>query len=363
MEDSQVVTSFLNALYGQEATGWLEIRCLADNQKPVQRWYRPQDVPLDRLQAGNQAGRNIYFGVGLRRRRGGKKDDVLAIPALWLDLDGKDFAQGKPEALAALDRLPSDLPPSIALDSGHGFHAYWLLEPAVALRGNGQIEQVERILRGLAYHLGGDPSVADVARIMRLPGFLNVKDPTNPVPCTLLDMHPDRRFALAAFADFQGAAPGQAAVTVAETPGRPKLPAWTLDFLARGTRQGERNNCAFASACQLRDAGYPQAEALRAAPAATGGRGQRPERLPPPATRTPVRSAGPSGDHRSGRDPTCRRTTRSAQAWLWPVPHARRRAHPGPLEGDPGWLQPLPGAHRPLCAPRDRRDETPQAQR
>ena len=73
MEDSQVVTSFLNALYGREAMGWadkswLEIRYLAEGGKPVQRWYKPQDVPLDKLRAGNQAGRNIYFGVGLRRR-------------------------------------------------------------------------------------------------------------------------------------------------------------------------------------------------------------------------------------------------------------------------------------------------------
>ena len=79
MEDSQVVTSFLNALYGREATGWangwpngwLEIRYLADNEKPVQRWYKPEDVPLGKLWAGNQAGRNIYFVVGQRRRRSG----------------------------------------------------------------------------------------------------------------------------------------------------------------------------------------------------------------------------------------------------------------------------------------------------
>jgi len=63
MEDLKVVTSFLNALYGQEASdrtndgwanhGWLEIRYLADGEKPAQRWYRPQDVPLDKLQVGN----------------------------------------------------------------------------------------------------------------------------------------------------------------------------------------------------------------------------------------------------------------------------------------------------------------------
>jgi len=235
MEDSQVVTSFLNALYGREAVGWannswLEVRYLADNEKPVQRWYKPQDIPLDKLQAGNQAGRNIYFGVGLRRKRSGKKSDVLSIPALWVDLDAKDFSQGKSEALSALDRLPADLSPSMVLDSGHGIHAYWLLEPVVALNGNGEIERVERALRGLAHHLDGDPTVADVARIMRLPGFLNVKDPENPVPCELLDIHTHRRFDLAAFSDFKGLVPSQAPVTTTETPDRPRLPAGPSTF-------------------------------------------------------------------------------------------------------------------------------------
>ena len=267
MEDSQAVTSFLNALYERETmgwtnNGWLEIRYLADNERPIQRWYKPHDIPLDKLQAGNQAGRNIYFGVGLRRKRSGKKGDVLAIPALWVDLDAKDFSQGKPEALAALNRLSADLCPSMVLDSGHGIHAYWLLEPAVTLNGNGEMERVERTLRGLADHLDGDPTVADVARIMRLPGFLNVKDPENPVPCKLLDIHADRRFDLDAFSDLGDLAPSQPIVTMTEVPDRPRLPAWTLDFLARGTIQGERNNVAFATACQLRDAGYSETEAL-----------------------------------------------------------------------------------------------------
>ena len=73
MEDSQVVTSFLHALYWQQATGWIEIRYLADREQPIRRWYRPQKVPLDKLQAGNQAGRNVYFVVGLRRKRDSKK--------------------------------------------------------------------------------------------------------------------------------------------------------------------------------------------------------------------------------------------------------------------------------------------------
>lgn len=336
MEDSKVVTSFLNALYGQETTGWLEIRYLADGEKPIQRWYRPQEVPLDKLHAGNRAGRNVYFGVGLRRKRGGKKSDVLGIPALWVDLDQKDF-QDKPGALNALDRLPSDLSPSILLDSGHGIHAYWLLEPAVTLNGNGETERVEGILRGLAHRLGGDPTVTDVARIMRLPGFLNVKDPDHPVPCQLLELHEDRRFDLAA---FDGHAPTQPVAVAAETPerhthaapaGAGRLPTWTLDFLARGAIQGERNNAAFASACQLRDAGYPEAEAL--AMVLEGA-----ARCAPPLPEREVKAAVRSAYSRPPREPLAGR----ADAATPRPPTPTSDQSDGQAAPDP-WETPKPG--------------------
>ena len=340
MEDSHVVTSFLNALYGRGASGWLEIRYLADGEKPVQRWYRPQEIPLDKLLSGNQAGRNVYFGVGLRRKRGGKKGDVLGIPALWVDLDGKDFAQGKPEARAALDRLPSDLAPSLVLDSGHGIHAYWLLEPTVTLNGSGETERVEGILRGLAHHLGGDPAVADVARVMRLPGFLNVKDPEHPVPCQLLEVHMDRRFDLAAFSGFEALEPSQPAVVIPETSERPRLPAWTLDFLARGTIQGERNNVAFASACQLRDAGYPQPEAL--VMVLNGA-----ARCAPPLPEQEVKAAVKSAYSRPPREPLSdHKTATRPPEEPASVPIQGRVEHP--------WDEPKPGFglfHTPEGAP------------
>jgi len=271
---------------------------------------------------------------------------VLGIPALWVDLDGKDFPQGKPEALAALDRLPPDLSPSIVLDSGHGIHAYWLLEPSVALNGNGEVERVEGILRGLAQQLGGDPAVADVARIMRLPGFLNVKDREHPVPCQLLEVHADRRFDLAAFCGFEALVPSKPAVVTAETAERPRLPPWTLDFLARGTIQGERNNVAFATACQLRDAGYPEADALAMV---LGGAA----RCAPPLPEREVAASVKSAYSRPPREPLSDRQDRPVTAPSepdTPTPdqsegqavvdqgrkgHAEREEHP--------WEEPKPG--------------------
>jgi len=72
--------------------------------------------------------------------------------------------------------------------------AYWLLtEPSRDL------DKVENINRRLAQALGGD-AVWDRARIMRLPGFLNVKPehPEHP-RARLLEIHSKRRFILEEF--------------------------------------------------------------------------------------------------------------------------------------------------------------------
>jgi hypothetical protein len=119
------------------------------------------------LLAANAAGWGAYFAVGLRRpglgrwRRGGA-GDIVALPALFVDLDDPS-----PEALIRLRAFP--LAPSCVVDSGGGgFHAYWWLDtPATAL------DRAGRILRGLSAHFGSDP--LSVAQSLRLPQTLNTK--------------------------------------------------------------------------------------------------------------------------------------------------------------------------------------------
>lgn len=308
MEESQSVTSFLRALYGDTPEGWLEIRYLAAGEKALQRWYRLGDIPFDKLRAANDAGHNVYLGVGLRRRQAGKKRDVLSIPAAWVDLDGKDFPGGKDEALQALGRLPVELQPSIVLDSGHGIHGYWLFrEPVVVADSPEVVEQVESTLRGLAQHLGGDPAVADIARIMRLPGYMNVKDREHPVHCELIELDVERRFGLEDLAAFRAPTLPLSPTGGGQAAGLPKLPARALDFLARGAIEGERNSEAFAAAVQLRDAGYPEAEALGLV---LGGAAHCNPPLPEREARSVVRSAY----SRLPREPLAERPAQPAAA-------------------------------------------------
>lgn len=132
---------------------------------------------LDRAAAlirnfGNRT--DVFVGVGMRSRRQGGADAVPAMHTAWVDLDTA-------EAVRRLDSHP--VPPSIVVASGHGSHAYWILDNLYPP------EKVSRANRRLAFHLGGDLNCCDPARIMRPPGTLNFKDRDNPKPVEAVRVH------------------------------------------------------------------------------------------------------------------------------------------------------------------------------
>ena len=74
---------------------------------------------------------NIYFGVNprpLSKRK--KQDDIKNMICLWADLDGKDFQEGKTQAKQVINNF--EIRPNIIVDSGNGYHTYWIFkEPIV----------------------------------------------------------------------------------------------------------------------------------------------------------------------------------------------------------------------------------------
>lgn len=142
-------------------------------------------------------GRDVYFGVAKYKTGEGRvKDNVLALKALWLDIDcGPNKAipnpkTGRPAGYATqqegLDALRGfcqhiDLPEPLLVNSGRGLHVYWPLEEPLE---RGEWEQLATRLRDLCnlHGLFVDNAVFEVARILRVPGTLNFKDdPPSPV--------------------------------------------------------------------------------------------------------------------------------------------------------------------------------------
>lgn len=198
---------FLTTLFGEFTDCYVELRLLRKGNDPIQLFYPSVDkIQWGLIKQKNVEGYGCYFGVCLRKTPNGNKSSVASIPALWADLDGKNFRGGKPEALAQLQRLPPYLYPSIIVDSGHGYHPYWLLREAETIESNEEILKLEAYMKGLAHTLGGD-STSDLGRVLRLPGLLNQKDSNDPCLCHIIHYKPERRFTPLDFDDYQAEIP------------------------------------------------------------------------------------------------------------------------------------------------------------
>jgi len=147
---------------------------------------------LTRLDAANALGWGAYFAVGLRRpgltrwKRGGAAD-VIALPALFVDVDDP--------SIETLERLRCVQPqPSCMVASGGGYHAYWWLEEPTT-----DLVMARRLLRGLASALQGDS--LGVAQSLRVVSSVNTKPQRGQAVCRLLDLS-EQRYALNDFAAF-----------------------------------------------------------------------------------------------------------------------------------------------------------------
>lgn len=139
----------------------------------------------------DQPGRGLFFCVGtLKPGTKRAKDSIAEIAFLHADIDFKDILDSQADVERKLAQLR--LPPSITVQSGNGLHAYWLLTEA--LTGT-DMERIEAALRLLADTVGGDMSVCEIARLMRLPGTHNTKQGQFQ-PVTIQTIEPSRRYEL-----------------------------------------------------------------------------------------------------------------------------------------------------------------------
>jgi len=132
-------------------------------------------------------GKNIHFGVAPRARKEGvekqtgSEKDIKIINCFWCDIDCRREKQPelptKEEKLKELEKFKPA--PSIIVDSGLGYHCYWLLKIPIPINNRTIFLEIKGILKGLALKLGGDIAGHDLCRLLRVPGTLNIK-PENP---------------------------------------------------------------------------------------------------------------------------------------------------------------------------------------
>jgi hypothetical protein len=260
---------FLTVLFAQaDPNLMLELRCVHPETEAARVLWTPIGnrqrlaATLRQADALNKSGHRVFFAPCLRREKKGSAEAAALVPALRVDIDCDDDPD---QRAAGLDKLRTfDPNPSIIVDSGGGWHVYWLLDPSVELADDAARQHVANILHGLFAVVGGDPEYAkSVASLMRLPDSANSKPERGGVMAVFTEFGPDRRYPLAAF-EWLAFKPGEAdgaRTLVRAGNGHAPLPQVTLDYLSHGASNGNRNRALFDAACQFRDAGYSQADA------------------------------------------------------------------------------------------------------
>ena len=159
-------------------TGYIEIRFIHKaSGKTFPKFIKYENLQSSKLKEEiNRLNKthHVYFGVNPRPLSKKKKqDDIKNIACLWVDVDGKDFNGGKKEALSLIHSFP--VKPTIIVDSGNGYHCYFVLEEPLINITKEQRLELKRILSGVVNRLQGDKQAVNLDRVMRLPGTYNIK--------------------------------------------------------------------------------------------------------------------------------------------------------------------------------------------
>jgi len=162
---------------------YLNIRAISPQGVAENRFYQLSNLRQNGFEPclpTNDGGKNYYFGICPRFEKNGTKKGVNMAVAIWFDEwrqgDRKDF----PQLSWWLETSP-----------GKFQGGYFLDKPCTDTKG------VESLVKRLVTAIGGDKGVWDASRVLRIPGYLNVKPehPDHP-RAALLELNPDLRYSI-----------------------------------------------------------------------------------------------------------------------------------------------------------------------
>lgn len=167
-------------------------------------WFESREAAMRSAVRMAHTGDDIYWSMAEFGERSRRADAAQQLQNFWLDLDcgeGKAYPTKADAFRAFMDvGLPK---PTLVVDSGNGLHIYWTLhEPVPAQQWKVVAEHLKRAC--ITHSLDADHAVtADVARILRVPGTMNYKNPADPKPVRVVK----RLGAKYSLAEFQTALP------------------------------------------------------------------------------------------------------------------------------------------------------------
>lgn len=247
--------AFLRAIFTPE--DWIEIRLLPLG---ASRWFqlRDESQATATLQwAAERNGRdekpdNVYFGVHPRTAAGKRGNENVALfRVLVADWDGTT-----PEAAMERWRAAGLPEPSIVTFSGGGAHAYALLDEPIT-----DPDRYRGIIKGIAHAVDSDKSVHNPERLLRVPGFNNVKPDRPGRPLCRIVSQSDACCPAAAFPIREQR---KRKTTREKKPPRGRLCDEAERYMRSGELIGERRPALFRIACDMQARGWELGQATEA---------------------------------------------------------------------------------------------------
>lgn len=184
----------------------------------------------------NGQGAGVFVTVNRTDLKRRKKENIRSVRAVFADLDGAPI-----EPVRDFQLLPN-----IVVTSSTGrYHAYWLIADDFPL---GEFATIQK---SIAKKFNSDPTVHDLPRVLRLPGFCHKKTST-PFPVTF-EVVREERYTAAQISEV---------FSTEQTTALPMDVVAVVDVVSPDTKilQGKRNSALLSIAGKFRAAGMLQDE-------------------------------------------------------------------------------------------------------
>jgi hypothetical protein len=193
---------YLNLLFGNKAPEEYVLLWTLEDHKSA--WFKDVNELLKAMETPAYSTKDIYAGVCTSHEDMGiynrcEQAKVASLGGLWIDLDinvgghkKKNYPPTVEDAMAALVGVPK---PSMIVQTGHGVHMYWLFRERYLVRTLEDSQNAhdfsERWQAWIRYCLQQKgwtvDGTFDLARVLRIPGTFNFKDPAHPIAVSLID--------------------------------------------------------------------------------------------------------------------------------------------------------------------------------
>ena len=190
MRDIHQVREFIRVLTGSSSSV-VAFQTFYDPKPPhpqrpdlATTWTSTLDQSVEFIQhrQDNQCG--IYMSVNGTDWKGREEENIVDLRVLFADFDGRT----EPEWVLTPHLIQKR-------DETHG-HAFWLIDA-----GNLSHDEWSCAQKQLAMYYGTDEQVIDPARVVRLPGTVHFKDPSNPACYEITEVNNHARYSVTDFLD------------------------------------------------------------------------------------------------------------------------------------------------------------------